>query len=412
MIIARIGYYFGRRRRTHKEEEKAKNTLQLPPQTEEEIKAETALTLKDERIEDKTAKALRTIQVNHAVTSSINTMEPIPLEDFKHHIHSMHANNNYLFVEEYISIEPNHTPTYVASRLPCNTRKNRYTNVLSYDHSRVRLTEDPRKEGSDYINANYIHGYHQPNGFIAAQGPTLATIPDMWRMVWEQATATIVMITKIEEKGKIKCHKYWPDDKGQLYGRIIVHTIKVQVVADYTQRTFSLQMNNSQENRTVTQFQYNAWPDHGVPDYPTSLLYFVRKVMATNPENSGPIVVHCSAGVGRSGAFITLFSQLLRIKSENTIDIVNFVQAMRYNRNLMVQTLPQYIFIHDALLEAIECGVTEVAAKDLQNQFSAILYSNDALADMDQQQRKTGSLTSKHHSFEVRRERGRHRRKK
>lgn len=137
---------------------------------------------------------------------------------------------------------------------------------------------------------------------------------DLWRMVWEQATATIVMVTNCEEKGRVrphltslthtyvhlsllhcqvKCHQYWPDEKSGVYGRIRVHVQEVQVLADYTQRTFSLQMDNSKEERIVTQFHFTVWPDHGVPDYPTSLLHFVRKVMASNPENSGPIVVHC-----------------------------------------------------------------------------------------------------------------------
>ena len=146
-------------------------------------------------------------------------------------------------------------------------------------------------------------------------GPNPDTVADLWRMVWEQATATIVMVTNCEEKGRVrphlivsfahphvhqcllhsqvKCHQYWPDEKSGLYGRIRVHVQEVQVLADYTQRTFSLQMDNSKEERIVTQFHFTVWPDHGVPDYPTSLLHFVRKVMTSNPENSGPIVVHC-----------------------------------------------------------------------------------------------------------------------
>jgi len=145
-------------------------------------------------------------------------------------------------------------------------------------------------------------------------GPNPDTVADLWRMVWEQATATIVMVTNCEEKGRVrphlivsvahshvhqcllhsqvKCHQYWPDEKSGLYGRIRVHVQEVQVLADYTQRTFSLQMDNSKEERIVTQFHFTVWPDHGVPDYPTSLLHFVRKVMASNTENSGPIVVH------------------------------------------------------------------------------------------------------------------------
>ena len=137
---------------------------------------------------------------------------------------------------------------------------------------------------------------------------------------------------------QIKCHQYWPDDRGNLYGTIRVHIQEVLALADYTVRTFSIQKEESKEERIVTQYHYTVWPDHGVPDNPTPLLHFVRKVTSSNPTNAGPIVVHCSAGVGRTGTFITLFSQLRQIRLENKVDIFAFVRGMRYNRCSMVQT--------------------------------------------------------------------------
>ena len=109
-------------------------------------------------------------------------------------------------------------------------------------------------------------------------------------------------------------------------------------LAEYTVRTFSLQRENSKEERIVRQFHFTAWPDHGVPEYPSPLLGFVRKVMNSNPQNAGPMVVHCSAGVGRTGTFITLHCQLQKIQTEGTLDIFGFVRGMRRNRCFMVQT--------------------------------------------------------------------------
>ena len=117
-----------------------------------------------------------------------------------------------------------------------------------------------------------------------------------------------------------------------------VHIQEILVLAEYTVRTFSVTKDDSKDERIVTQYHYTIWPDHGVPEYPTSLLHFVRKVMVSNPPNSGPIVVHCSAGVGRTGTFITLFNQLRRIDNEKNVNVFNFVRSMRRNRCCMVQT--------------------------------------------------------------------------
>ena len=137
---------------------------------------------------------------------------------------------------------------------------------------------------------------------------------------------------------QIKCHQYWPKEKTSLYGNIRVQLQEEVALAEYTIRTFSVQSEADKSERIITQFHYTIWPDHGVPDYPTSLLHFVRRVMFASREQSAPIVVHCSAGVGRTGTFITLFTQLQRIKDEGTVDIFNFVRGMRYRRCCMVQT--------------------------------------------------------------------------
>lgn len=135
----------------------------------------------------------------------------------------------------------------------------------------------------------------------------------------------------------MKCHKYWPTNKTAVYESIRVQLQEDLTLADYTIRTMSVQHEQDKEERIVTQFHFTVWPDHGVPEHPTSLLQFVRRVMTANCD-MGPILVHCSAGVGRTGTFITLFTQLQRIRMENNVDIFNFVRSMRYNRCCMVQT--------------------------------------------------------------------------
>ncbi|NXD28245.1 PTPRF phosphatase, partial [Spelaeornis formosus] len=122
--------------------------------------------------------------------------------------------------------------------------------------------------------------------------------------------------------------------------------------------------NGSNEKIELRQFQFMAWPDHGVPEYPTPILAFLRRVKACNPTDAGPMVVHCSAGVGRTGCFIVIDAMLERMKHEKTVDIYGHVTCMRSQRNYMVQTEDQYIFIHEALLEAATCGNTEVPARN------------------------------------------------
>ncbi len=123
-----------------------------------------------------------------------------------------------------------------------------------------------------------------------------------------------------------------------MFGSIRVQLQEVLILAEYTIRTISLQRDGSREERIITQYHFTVWPDHGVPSYPTPLLHFVRKISASNPVNSGPMVIHCSAGVGRTGTFMTLHAQLRRIKAEGNVDIFGFVRAMRYQRVFMVQT--------------------------------------------------------------------------
>ncbi|XP_064411068.1 receptor-type tyrosine-protein phosphatase delta isoform X4 [Latimeria chalumnae] len=307
-------------------------------------------------------------------SSSMASHPPIPILELADHLERLKANDNLKFSQEYESIDPGQQFTWEHSNLEVNKPKNRYANVIAYDHSRVLLSSIEGIPGSDYANANYIDGYRKQNAYIATQGPLPETFGDFWRMMWEQRSATIVMMTKLEERSripvycffsKVKCDQYWPGRGTETYGLIQVTLLDTVDLATYCVRTFALYKNGSSEKREVRQFQFTAWPDHGVPEHPTPFLAFLRRVKACNPPDAGPMVVHCSAGVGRTGCFIVIDAMLERIKHEKTVDIYGHVTLMRAQRNYMVQTEDQYIFIHDALLEAVTCGNTEVPARNL-----------------------------------------------
>ncbi|XP_074480260.1 receptor-type tyrosine-protein phosphatase delta isoform X20 [Sebastes fasciatus] len=290
---------------------------------------------------------------------------PIPIMDLADHLERLKANDNLKFSQEYESIDPGQQFTWEHSNLEVNKPKNRYANVIAYDHSRVLLSAIDGIPGSDYINANYIDGYRKQNAYIATQGSLPETFGEFWRMIWEQRSAIIVMMTKLEERSRVKCDQYWPTRGTETYGLIQVTLLDTVELATYCVRTFALFKNGSSEKREVRQFQFTAWPDHGVPEHPTPFLAFLRRVKACNPPDAGPMVVHCSAGVGRTGCFIVIDAMMERIKHEKTVDIYGHVTLMRAQRNYMVQTEDQYVFIHDALQEAVNCGTTEVPARNL-----------------------------------------------
>ncbi|XP_076871257.1 LOW QUALITY PROTEIN: receptor-type tyrosine-protein phosphatase F-like [Brachyhypopomus gauderio] len=319
---------------------------------------------------------------------------PVSVCDLADHIERLRANDSLRFSQEYESIDPGQQFTWEHSNLEVNKPKNRYANVIAYDHSRVILTPVDGVPGSDYINANYIDGYRKQNAYIGTQGPLPETLSDFWRMVWEQRTSTIVMMTRLEEKSRVKCDQYWPSRGTETYGMIQVSLLDTVELATYSVRTFTLFKTGSSEKRELRQFQFLAWPDHGVPEYPTPILAFLRRVKACNPPDAGPMVVHCSAGVGRTGCFIVIDAMLERLKHEKSVDIYGHVTCMRAQRNYMVQTEDQYVFVHEALMEAAACGLTEVPARSLYTHIQKLTQvpPGDTVTAMELEFKKLANL--------------------
>ncbi|XP_076872718.1 receptor-type tyrosine-protein phosphatase kappa isoform X5 [Brachyhypopomus gauderio] len=285
----------------------------------------------------------------------------IRVADLLQHINLMKTSDSYGFKEEYESFFEGQSASWDVAKKEQNRTKNRYGNIIAYDHSRVILQPMEDDPASDYINANYIDGYQRPSHYIATQGPVHETVYDFWRMIWQEQSACIVMVTNLVEVGRVKCYKYWPDD-AEVYGDFKVAFVEVEPLAEYVVRTFTLERRGFNEVREVKQFHFTGWPDHGVPYHATGLLSFIRRVKMSNPPSAGPIVVHCSAGAGRTGCYIVIDIMLDMAEREGVVDIYNCVKALRSRRINMVQTEEQYIFIHDAILEACLCGDTAIPA--------------------------------------------------
>ncbi|XP_077115664.1 receptor-type tyrosine-protein phosphatase H isoform X3 [Ranitomeya variabilis] len=282
----------------------------------------------------------------------------VPKNNFKQHYEKNHANSDLGFAEEYQELNPVGTdqPRKVAE-IPDNRVKNRFTNVLPYDHSRVKLSVVNGTSTSDYINANYMPGYNSTKEFIASQGPLPNTTTDFWRMVWEHQVNTIVMLTNCMENGRVKCDHYWPLDYTPCtYGDIAVTVTSDTILSEWTIRDFSIRREKEPGIKHVRHFHFTAWPDHGVPESTTSIIQFRNLVREHTDQHRsiGPTVVHCSAGVGRTGTLIAIDYLIQQIEKEQRVGVYGFVEKMRENRNLMVQTEAQYVFLNKCILDFID----------------------------------------------------------
>uniref|UniRef100_A0A4W4GU45 protein-tyrosine-phosphatase n=1 Tax=Electrophorus electricus TaxID=8005 RepID=A0A4W4GU45_ELEEL len=257
---------------------------------------------------------------------------PLPVDKLEEEMNRRMADDNKLFREEFnaLPVCPIQASCDAASKEE-NKEKNRYVNILPYDHSRVHLSSLEGVPDSDFINASYIN---------------------------------------------CKCAQYWPDQGCWTYGNIRVSVEDVTVLVDYTVRKFCIQqvgdVSGKKPQRLVTQFHFTSWPDFGVPFTPIGMLKFLKKVKACNPQYAGPIVVHCSAGVGRTGTFIVIDAMLDMMAAERKVDVFGFVTRIRAQRCQMVQTDMQYVFIFQALLEHYLYGDTELEVTSLESHLAKL----------------------------------------
>ncbi|XP_035524593.1 receptor-type tyrosine-protein phosphatase H isoform X2 [Morone saxatilis] len=282
----------------------------------------------------------------------------ISVEKFPDHFSQLSADENRGFSQEYETLSPVGTEqTRKEALLPENKARNRFTNVLPYDWCRVKLTTSNPNVTSDYINASYMPGYSSNREYIATQGPLPNTVNDFWTMIWEQRVKGIVMVTNCTEGGRTKCEQYWPRDSESChYGELLVTMRSEQQEPNWTLREFSVKHSNKSEERTVKHFHFTAWPDHGVPQGTEILIQF-RGLVRQHIQREGagtPTVVHCSAGVGRTGTIIALDVLLQQLEKERAVSINAFVHKMRLSRPHMVQTESQYVFLHQCIMDCLQ----------------------------------------------------------
>ncbi|XP_071283876.1 receptor-type tyrosine-protein phosphatase eta-like isoform X2 [Agelaius tricolor] len=314
---------------------------------------------------------------NTEVSFSPIKSKMIKVENFESYFKKQQADSNCGFAEEYEELKSAgvHQPKF-AAELPENRGKNRYNNVLPYDISRVKLSN--QSSGTDYINANYMPGYNSKKAFIAAQGPLPNTIEDFWQMIWEKNIYSIVMLTKCVEQARTKCEQYWPDKQPKSYGDIIVTMVSEVVLPEWTMRDFTVEKSNTAESHTVRQFHFTSWPDHGVPETTDLLINFRHLVHEYNSQNpvDSPTLVHCSAGVGRTGTFIAIDRLIQQMEMENTVDVYGVVYDLRMHRPLMVQTEDQYVFLNQCVMDIIKSQRERKTDLIYQNVTAMAIYEN------------------------------------
>lgn len=269
-----------------------------------------------------------------------------------------HLRNKDRLEQEWVALcayEAEPCSTTVALK-PENVEKNRYPEILPYDHARVVLNDLTNASGFDYINASSITDHDPRNpAYIATQGPLPHTSPDFWQLIWEQGAVVIVMLTRLTEGGNAMCHRYWPEEGSEMYHVYEVHLVSEHIWCDdYLVRSFYLKNTKTGETRTVTQFHFLSWPETGIPSSTKALLEFRRKVNKSYRGRSCPIVVHCSDGAGRAGTYCLIDMVLSRMaKGAKEIDIAATLEHLRDQRPRMVATKQQFEFVLTAVAEEV-----------------------------------------------------------
>ncbi|XP_065828956.1 tyrosine-protein phosphatase non-receptor type 12-like [Oscarella lobularis] len=258
-----------------------------------------------------------------------------------------------------------------AGRNPVNKKKNRYKDVLPYDHSRVELPPTEGVDGSDYINASYMTGSDGEIAYVASQGPLPATVADFWRMIWCLRIEIVVMVCREVELGKHKCKRYWaePGEALEYGGMTITEGAPSESISkDFVIRT--LKADYDGDVLLVKQFHYNAWPDHGVPDTVEPVLKMIEMIRNVQPGNEPPLVVHCSAGCGRTGTVCAIDYAWNLIKSGTVpkdFNLYKMITEMRQQRMAIVQTKDQYVMVYKAVLQLVKQALSKSKKPKIQS---------------------------------------------
>ncbi|XP_064624455.1 receptor-type tyrosine-protein phosphatase epsilon-like [Lineus longissimus] len=294
----------------------------------------------------------------------------VTISDLAPYVKSIRGDRAVEFKDEFGELPVDVVRSTKEAKKPGNIPLNRYKNIITYDHSRVIL-QPIGEEQSDYINASYIHGYDKEKAYIASQGPLPKSITATWRMIWQERCDTIVMLTKTIEKEKKKCEQYWPSQGKNTYGPFTIQLVEEYKFTDYVNRILKVTLNG--EVRIVKYFHFTAWPDHDVPKLACSLLNFRANVLKETEYGKVPILVHCSAGVGRTGAFIAIDYLIRQGKAEKKVNFYECALRMREQRPNMVQNLGQYTHIHDAILEYFKIGITSIKSDNFPQKYSDMI---------------------------------------
>nr|XP_022299957.1 receptor-type tyrosine-protein phosphatase T-like isoform X2 [Crassostrea virginica] len=303
-------------------------------------------------------------------TSSVDMYEnadqvpDVYINEIKQTIEVKSRNKNSGFRKEYSLLPNGEKYPCSAAKQPGNATKNRFKTTFPYDHSRVVLKVD-NAISSDYINANYIAGPVREHEYIASQGPKQHTVNDFWAMIWQENITQIVMLTGLIEGGKVKCSKYWPDlGIEKECGNMKIRLEKEMYFASHAVRSMKLFNKAANTFRSLTQYHYTSWPDHGTPE-PLDLVLFHNHVMTSRASSdTSPLVVHCSAGIGRTGTYIALDALCKTGKTSGKVNVMECVKAMRTDRMNMVQTYEQYMTIYVALFEAFRAPIKALNVSD------------------------------------------------
>ncbi|XP_071504220.1 receptor-type tyrosine-protein phosphatase kappa-like [Diadema antillarum] len=303
---------------------------------------------------------------------------PIPVHELQAYIEHKKAEKGNGLIQEYQMLKSNQLHPWNVASKEQNKAKNRFENIIAYDHSRVVLETVDGDPHSDYYNANYIRNFRGEKVIIASQAPNEASLTDFWRMIWQENVETVVMVTALTQNGKDECTQYWPEETRSInIGNFSIFLFEEHTFSDHVIRELDVKMGRSEEKRTVTQFHYMSWSKKEVPEDYTTLLDFVDVVLrhhTTMPlfKRNRPMLVHCSAGAGRTGTFLTLYNMLFMMRETEKVDIFGFVNQMRENRIKMVDTQDQYLFIYNALLEVYFLGQTHTPVAQFKKKLSTL----------------------------------------